>query len=105
MKTLHVDAQRDMRGGQWQVIYLVERLRDATLLAREDSALFLEARKRGLDVRPLSFIALARLARSYDLVHAHDARAHTLAAAIPGIHLVVSRRVAFPIGRVILSRW
>jgi glycosyltransferase involved in cell wall biosynthesis len=39
-----------------------------------------------------------------DLVHAHDARAHTigLLAAKP---LVVSRRVAFPVGRGVASGW
>jgi len=104
MKTLHIDSGREMHGGQWQVIYLMERLRDATLLAEQGSGVFLEARKRGLDVRPLSFVALARTARTYDLVHAHDARAHTLAAAVPGIRLVVSRRVAFPVKRGMLSR-
>jgi hypothetical protein len=109
MKTLHVDTGREMHGGQWQVIYLIERLginrrTDATLLAREGSGLFREARKRGLDVRPVSFISLARLAGHFDLVHAHDARAHTMAAAIPGIRLVVSRRVAFPVNRGMLSR-
>ena len=104
MKTLHVDTGREMHGGQWQVIYLTERLRDAVLLAPEDSILFLEARKRGLDVRPLSFKALVALARAFDLVHAHDARAHTMAAAIPGIRLIVSRRVGFPVKRGVLSR-
>jgi glycosyltransferase involved in cell wall biosynthesis len=104
MKTLHVDTGREMHGGQWQVIYLLERLGDAVLLARAGSGLFQEARKRGLDVRALSFITMARLAREYGLVHAHDARAHTLAAAIPGIKLVVSRRVAFPVNRGMLSR-
>jgi glycosyl transferase family 1/glycosyl transferase family 4 len=104
MKTLHVDTGREMRGGQWQVIYLIERLRDATLLAPEDSGLFLEACKRGLDVRPLSFSALVGMARGFDLVHAHDARAHTMAAAIPGIRLTVSRGVGFPVKRGVLSR-
>jgi len=104
MKTLHVDTGREMRGGQWQVIYLIERLRDATLLAPEDSGLFLEACKRRLDVRPLSFSGLVGVPRGFDVVHAHDARAHTMAAAIPSIRLVVSRRVGFPVKRGVLSR-
>lgn len=104
MKTLHVDTGREMHGGQWQVIYLIQRLDGATLLAREGSGLFREALSRGLDVRPLSLVALARLGRDYDLVHAHDARAHTLAATVPGVRLVVSRRVAFPVNRGVLSR-
>src|SRR5271166_1573559 len=80
MKTLHVDTGREMRGGQWQALYLIERLKDATLLARAGSPLLQEAQARCLDVRELSFPALARLARQVDVVHAHDARAHTLAA-------------------------
>jgi glycosyltransferase involved in cell wall biosynthesis len=39
-----------------------------------------------------------------DLIHAHDARAHTLAALQPN-PVVVSRRVAFPVRRSVLSRW
>lgn len=104
MKTLHVDMGREMSGGQWQAIYLIERLKDATLLAREKSPLFAEARARGMDVRPLSVASLARLAREADVVHAHDARAHSLAASVPGIHLVVARRVAYPVKSGILSR-
>ena len=104
MKTLHVDTGREMRGGQWQALYLVERLRDATLLAPLSSPLLDETRRRGLEAHPLSFAALARLARKTNLVHAHDARAHTLAAALPGARLVVSRRVAFPVHRGMLSR-
>jgi glycosyltransferase involved in cell wall biosynthesis len=104
MKTLHVDTGRELHGGQWQVIYLLERLTDTTLLAREGSGLFRQAQARGLDVRAMSFVTLARLAGQYDLIHAHDARAHTMAAAVPGIRLVVSRRVAFPVNRGMLSR-
>jgi hypothetical protein len=49
----------------------------------------------------LGLWSIHRLARQADLVHAHDARAHTLAAALASAPLVVSRRVAFPIR----SRW
>ena len=41
------------------------------------------------------------MARRNDLMHAHDARSHTLGAFLRRIPLVVSRRVAFPVG----SRW
>ncbi len=106
MKTLHVDTGREMRGGQWQVLYLIERLPDdAVLLAPKGSGLFAAARQKGLDVRPLSFAALARSARQADLVHAHDARAHTLAAVAGGAPLVVSRRVGFPVKSSLASRW
>lgn len=104
MKTLHVDTGREMSGGQWQALYLIERLKDATLLARENSPLFVEAGGRGIDVRPLALLSLTSLAREADLVHAHDARAHALAASVPGIRLVVARRVAFPVKSGMLSR-
>jgi len=101
MKVLHLDSGREMRGGQWQALRLVEGLRredvDATLLARAGSPLAAKARDLGLDVRPLRLSSVYRLSRQADLVHAHDARTHTLAAALAGAPLVVSRRVAFPI--------
>ena len=44
-----------MRGGQWQVLRLIEGLAaagvESTLLAREGAPLFTEARKRGWRVR------------------------------------------------------
>ena len=104
MRTLHVDSGREMRGGQWQALYLVERLSGATLLARAGSPLFEEASRRKVDVGELSLRALASAAKHADLVHAHDARAHTMAALAGGAPLVVSRRVAFPVKRGFLSR-
>lgn len=103
MRTLHVDSGRELHGGQWQALYLVERLSGAVLLARAGSPLFAEAVRRKLDVRALSFRGLAAGARQSDLVHVHDARAHTMAAIAGVAPLVVSRRVAFPVKRGFLS--
>jgi hypothetical protein len=103
--TLHVDTGWEMRGGQWQALYLLERLQGATLAAPEKSPLFQQACERGLDVRPLTFRSLVRLARQVDLMHAHDARAHTLAGTAGGAPLVVSRRVGFPVRGSVASRW
>jgi glycosyltransferase involved in cell wall biosynthesis len=94
-----------MHGGQWQALYLIERLEGAKLLTPPDSALFEEARRRGVDVTPLSLANLVRCARDADVVHAHDARAHTLAAIAGVSKLVVSRRVAFPVKRSLPSQW
>ena len=105
MRTLHVDSGREMRGGQWQALYLIERLTDAVLLAREGSPLFEEATRRKLDVRALSFRALLAAGKQADLVHVHDARSHTLAALAGMAPLVVSRRVAFPVKRGFVSSW
>lgn len=109
MRILHLDAGREMRGGQWQVLYLLEGLVragcDSRLLAPAGAPLFAAGRGRGLAVEPLTFAALWRLSRGVDLVHAHDARSHTLAALAAHPRLVVARRVVFPIGRGPLSRW
>jgi hypothetical protein len=102
MKTLHVDSGREMQGGQWQVLYLVEALEDASLMLRTDSGF---QRLAGVKHEDLSMMALARLAREVDLVHAHTARAHAMAAIAGGAPLVVSRRVGFPIKRSLASRW
>lgn len=104
MRILHLDAGREMRGGQWQVLRLIEGLEaagvESTLLARRGAPLFEAARKQGWHVEGLTLTRAAMLARRHDVTHAHDARSHTL-AIVPTRQLVVSRRVAFPIG----SRW
>jgi glycosyltransferase involved in cell wall biosynthesis len=99
MRILHFDAGREKRGGQWQVLRLMQGLAGAgvesTLLAREGAPLFEAAREQGLRVEPWSIMRAVTMARRHDLMHAHDARSHTLAALIPGTPLIVSRRVAF----------
>lgn len=99
MKTLHIDCGREMQGGQWQVLYLLERLQDCEVLARGE--LVEQALAHNVDVWPFSLAMLQRRARKFDLIHAHDARAHTLSLTACGSKLVVSRRVGFPIR----SRW
>jgi glycosyltransferase involved in cell wall biosynthesis len=105
MRILHLDAGNEMRGGQWQVLRLIEGLIrrgvECTLLARQNSPLFEKARKAVITVEAMGLPAAFRLARHQDLIHAHDARSHTLTALFPGPPLIVARRVAFAIG----SRW
>jgi glycosyltransferase involved in cell wall biosynthesis len=109
MRVLHLDFGRQMRGGQYQALYLVEGLsargHACTLLAREDGALYAEAHRGGLDVRPFRLVEVHRHLREADIVHVHDARGHTFAAIARARPLVVSRRVAFPVGRNPASRW
>jgi glycosyltransferase involved in cell wall biosynthesis len=106
MRILHLDTGRQMRGGQWQVLRLLNGLAaakvDNILLAPGGSPLFEKAASAGIDAQPVTPMNL--LARA-DLVHAHDARAHTLAAVAGRRPLVVSRRVAFPIHPGRLHRW
>ncbi len=47
INTLHVDTGREMQGGQWQVMYLIERLKEARLQAPPGSPLLNEAVRRG----------------------------------------------------------
>jgi len=109
MRILHLDAGREMRGGQWQALRLIEGLMahgiECALLARGGSPLGEAARQAGCQVAPAGFARAATLARGCDLVHAHDARAHTLAALAGGAPLVVSRRVAFGAAGGFASRW
>jgi hypothetical protein len=101
MRILQLDAGREMRGGQWQVLRLLRGLAqsglEGTLLARAESPLYCKAAKEGLPVEPLRWIRLSRLSRRVDLVHAHDARSHTWAALFARAPVIVSRRVAFPV--------
>jgi hypothetical protein len=106
MRVLHLDAGREMRGGQWQVLSLLAGLGAGnTLLTAANGPLMQEARRRGIDVQPLSMMSIASMTRNSDIVHAHDARSHTWAAAVTCGPLVVSRRVAFPPRSSIMSRW
>ena len=104
MRILHLDSGKEMRGGQWQALRLIEGLAaegvESTLLARPGSPLFESAIAAGCRVEPIGLWRTVLLSRRHDLVHAHDAHGHTLGlfASAP---LLVSRRVAFPIR----SRW
>jgi glycosyltransferase involved in cell wall biosynthesis len=104
MRILHLDSGREMRGGQWQALRLhrgsLARGHESLLLARPGSPLLSEAHT---DV--LHPLRLPSYRKSFDIVHAHDARSHTLAALFARCPLVVSRRVAFPIKTSALSRW
>jgi hypothetical protein len=105
---LHIDSGVEMRGGQWQALHLMRGLAEeghrVRLLAPAASPLLEAALAGGIDARPLGIAALAGATSGVDLIHAHDARAHTLAlfGAKPA---VVSRRVAFPVRRGLGSRW
>lgn len=103
MTILHLDGGRERRGGQIQTATLIEGL------ARRGADQRLLARAPGFErFQPGAFSPTSILAeaRSADLVHAHDARSHSLAALLcPGVPLVVSRRVAFAIRQGWTHRW
>lgn len=109
MKILHLDSGGEMRGGQWQVLRLhqalIESGHESFLMAREGGRLLTLAAQRGLPCEALRPFRLLMRSSQFDLVHAHDARSHSLAALISRAPLVVSRRVAFPVGTSGASRW
>src|SRR5512140_1701175 len=97
MRILHIDTGRELRGGQWQVLLLIEALRaegcESELFARPGSPLEKAAADRGIP----TFDPKSTHSRP-DVIHAHDARAHTSALVrLAGPPLVVSRRVALPV--------
>jgi glycosyltransferase involved in cell wall biosynthesis len=113
-RILHVDAGRSWRGGQRQVFLLATGLRDlgyrTLIVAPTGSPLIRRAEHAGLPTYRLTLrgewdIRSARELRAVasewraDVVHAHDARAHSIARlALLGkrkTRLIVTRRVAF----------
>lgn len=114
-RVLHVDSGRSWRGGQRQVFLLATGLRDlgyrTLVVAPTGSPLIRRAEHAGLPTYRLTLrgewdIRSARelraVAREWNagIVHAHDARSHSIARiALFGkrkTRLVVTRRVAFP---------
>ncbi len=102
MRVLHLDSGRALQGGQLQVFRLIEgleRLRmDQIVLARGEL-------QRKVGAGPFNFATIYAQAGKADIIHAHDALSHTWAVLLGrGCPVVVSRRVAFPVKRGVLSR-
>ncbi len=101
VKILHIDTGRELRGGQLQALLLIAGLRDAghecVLSAREDSPIWRAARDANVVTVPVSLMDIRRRSKDVDVVHAHDAHSHSLAAIAARRPLVVSRRVMFPV--------
>jgi glycosyltransferase involved in cell wall biosynthesis len=98
-----------MRGGQYQVLLLLKGLassgHEPLLMAREGGPLAIAARGAGFTVHSAETKALWQRSKEAEIVHVHDARAHTMAAIASRRRFVVSRRVAFPVRRSVASIW
>jgi glycosyltransferase involved in cell wall biosynthesis len=109
MRILHLDTGRELRGGQRQVLLLMRALREQgaeqTLLARGGGPLLESAKAEGFDARPVSLASVFGQSGGEAVVHCHDGRSHTLAAIGSRRPFVVSRRVAFAVGRGWPDRW
>lgn len=121
MRILFVDLEREWRGGQSQALLtlrgLCERGHDAHLLAVRNSPLARRAEAAGIAVHPIgkgprrtsAALLLRKLlsGRAYEILHANEPHALTavwLAGGQKSAPLVISRRVAYPLGRSLLAR-
>ena len=92
-----------MRGGQYQLLLLYDTLAERKW---EQSLVAGDGILGRRNVERANWRSVRRLARDCDLLHAHDARGHTLAVMHGrGRPVVVARRVAFPIRNGPASRW
>jgi hypothetical protein len=84
MRILHLDSGRELRGGQWQALRLHGGLlaagHESLLLAREGSPLLDAAREESCRAKCCAPLRVPMQSRRFDIVHAHDARSHTLGA-------------------------
>ena len=121
--SVHVNTELGFRGGEVQNLGLVRHLEGAglpcVLVAHARGALLARASAEGVrtvawhprgELDPFAVWQLRRLLREARprILHAHTAHALTLALlaarGLPGLSLVASRRVSFPL-RTPLSRW
>ena len=125
MKVLHFSSAKTWRGGEQQIAYLMAELYklgiDQHVFCVEGSAVAdfctknqfqFSIYKKRASIDPGPGLKLSRIVRQFkiDLVHIHDAHAHTFAAMSATLFglkvpLVLSRRVDFPIKKGIFSRW
>jgi len=120
MDVLHVDPERGWGGGEVQVLALVRELlargHRSRIAADPRGRLAREAAAAGIPVDALRIAnaldlpagaRLRRLVGRHDVVHLHTARAHALApfCRVPGIRLVVTRRMDYVPRGGLYVRW
>src|SRR5690606_15689366 len=125
MNIAHLSTANTWRGGEQQLAYLFEELQKKNIqqliVCLEESALQKKCEREKWNHIALQkrwntdFIYACRLSKilkkfDADVVHTHDAAAHTLALISKIVfgykaNLVVSRRVDFPVGENIFSSW
>ncbi len=124
MKVLHLSSARTWRGGEQQIAYLLQGLREfdvrSFVMCPVQAPLASWCSKEGIAHQTyrkanLSPFVIARVIHTVrelrpDIIHVHDAHSHTyavLAASLTQWHvpLVLHRRVDFPIRPNALSHW
>lgn len=116
VKILHIVTALSWRGGEQQVAYLLDELRvqaDQFVLCSQDSKMeahcikkgiehFSQKKRSGFDLAYAKKIKKLCNRFSIDLIHVHDAHAHTFAILAADFYgnktgIILSRRVDFPI--------
>ena len=126
MKILHIDLGNDMRGGQWQVLYLTSFLSrhsefPPVVACPKNAPLGQKLRDHGIEVidlpsagrwNPISITRLlwARRKQRFALIHTHDARSAALGAMLrrlwgKQVKLIHTRRVSYPVKRSSLGKY
>lgn len=125
MKILHVSTPLSWRGGEQQLLYLAQSLREEgqeqVILCSRDSEIARRAESIGLTIQTLPkpggidlryAARLAAITKKYgaDLIHVHDAKAHTMAVLAAAFWrntspIVLSRRVDYPVKASVFSSW
>jgi glycosyltransferase involved in cell wall biosynthesis len=108
VKILHLNNEKNWRGGERQTLLLAAGLRDCGIVSvigcRSGGRLEQAAHAESVSVQPIpgnnpgAALKLARVARDYDLIHCHTGRGHSLAALTAAWHhkpFLVTRRVDF----------
>lgn len=124
-KVLHISTAKTWRGGEQQIAYLMQELRnkqiDQFTFCIQDGAFhdfcvknnFIATPfKKGFSINPLVAAKLKKAVKALNIniIHCHDSHAHTfayMAVRLFGLDcpIIVSRRVDFPIKSSKLSHW
>lgn len=123
LRIAHIDTESDWRGGERQMVFLMNGLRQrghtCIPVVKRNSYLASQLKQKGEKVIELAsfgewdVLSARRLQsrlqeESIDIVHAHTAHGVALAALATlktSIPFVLTRRVDFPLGTNVFSRW
>lgn len=123
MNVLHISSPKSWRGGEQQLAYLVDELRNEKVRNLVFCPFNSEVHKhclknnlnhityyKGFSANPVVALRVATICarENIDIIHAHDSHAHTFAVLSASLFgnktpMVVSRRVDFPVGNSALS--
>ncbi len=108
MRILHIDTEKGFRGGEQQLLWLVEGLKNRGIYSKvgclNNGKLHQYCLKKNLDVLPLSgnilfdIIKLSKESKNFDIIHAHAAKAHLVSAFTKSIvkkPLIYTRRIDY----------